>query len=249
MTKRLGLIQSRGLGDLVIALPIADYYHKQGWEIHWPICKEFVTHFEMTAPWVNWHAVDTDQRGTFFLEQPQKILEDLACDEIMPLYQALTGQPFHETEYFQHTKFDQYKYIRAGVPFVNKWRLADCITRDLDREQTLLQRIHEECKGRPFALIHVQGSDHRAQFDTDILPKDWAHIEINNLTDRCWDWISALEAAEAVILVDSVFANMVDQLNLNTDEGRYLIPRSHIGLTPVYGAHWTWLKNYRLQVK
>lgn len=248
MTKRLGLIQSRGLGDIIIALPIAEHYHKQGWEVHWPICEEFRSHFDDQVPWVHWHSVTTDQ-GSFFLEQPQRILKDLACDEIIPLYQALTGQDFHMTDYFQHTKFDQYKYIRAGVPFQAKWQLAQCVTRDLDREQQLLARIQQECKGRPFVLIHVEGSDHRAQFDTDILPKEWAHIEITAITDRIWDWISAIEAAEAVVLVDSVYANMVDQMQLNTDEGRYLIPRSHIGLTPVYGAHWTWLKNYRLQVK
>jgi hypothetical protein len=41
--------------------------------------------------------------------------------------------------------------------------------------------------------------------------------------------------------VDSVYANLVDQLNIGTD--RYFIPRSHIGLTPVQGQEWTWLHN------
>jgi hypothetical protein len=40
-------------------------------------------------------------------------------------------------------------------------------------------------------------------------------------------------------MVDSVYANIVDQLGLGDD--RYFIQRSHIGLTPVQGQHWTWL--------
>ena len=51
---KLGIIQSRGIGDIVIALPIAKEYADQGNEIYWPICEDFVSHFKDTAPWVNW---------------------------------------------------------------------------------------------------------------------------------------------------------------------------------------------------
>ena len=246
-TQRLGIIQSRGLGDIVISLPIAHYYYQQGWEIHWPICREFITHFYLQCPWVNWHPVETDREGTFFLEQPRAILKRLATTEELPLYQALTGQPeFSATPYFQHTKFDQYKYIRAGVPFKQKWTLKDCVERDRGREQQVLDRIRKEIGDRPYILIQVQGSDHRARFDPDILPQDHAHIEINEITDCFWDWLGAIEQASAVILVDSVYSNVVDQLELLDDESRYFIPRSHIGLTPVQGCHWTWLENLDL---
>ena len=35
--KKLGIIQTRGLGDIHIALPIAFFYKKKGFEIYWPI--------------------------------------------------------------------------------------------------------------------------------------------------------------------------------------------------------------------
>lgn len=249
--KKLGIIQSRGLGDIVISLPIAHYYHRQGWEVHWPICREFLPHFELTAPWVHWHTVTTDH-GSFFYDQPLKILTDLGCDEILPLYQALTGHPeFSTTAYFQHTKFDQYKYIRAGVPFSEKWRLSDCITRQPEREQAVLDRIQSNLKKttNKFILIHLQGSDHVAEFDTDILPQtdDIEFVMINDLTDSVFDWLGAIEQSWAVILVDSVFSNIVDQMNLLRDDSRYFIPRSHIGLTPVLAQTWTWLENRALQ--
>lgn len=244
---KIGIIQSRGLGDLVIALPIAHYYHQQGHEIHWPICQEFVSSFQHQAPWVNWHSVETDS-GAFFYDRPMTILQEQGCEDIIPLYQALTGQNFHDVNYFQHTKFDQYKYVRAGVPFIEKWNLAQCITRDLAREQELFDRICESLgsKDKPYVLVHVNGSDHRATFDTSVLPEGLPAIEITTMTDCIWDWLMTIEHAHAVICVDSVYSNIIDQMSLLDDESRYFIPRSHIGLTPVLGCHWNWLDNTNL---
>lgn len=232
----LGIIQSRGLGDIVIALPIARYYHDQGYHVHWPICREFIPNFEQSVPWVTWHPVTTDP-GSFFYDQPMKILTDLGCDEIIPLYQALTNHKFHEELYFQHTKFDQYKYIRAGVPFLNKWRLKDCITRNAHREQELYDKIITKTK---YAVVHLEGSDHRANFDPSIIPADWQTVYITEQTDSIFDWLKIIESAESLVMVDSVYSNLVDQLMITTD--KYFIPRSHIGLTPVQGMDWTWIK-------
>jgi hypothetical protein len=246
--KKLGIVQSRGLGDIVIALPIARHYHDEGYQIHWPICREFISNFEHTVPWITWHPVTTDQ-GSFFLEQPMKVLGDLDCDEIMPLYQALTGQNYHEAIWFQHTKFDQYKYIRAGVPFRNKWRLADCITRQPDREQQLLTAVRQQLPNgpdEPYCLVHLDGSDHRADFDQTIIPEGMSVVELTAASDSIWDWLSVIQSAHAVILVDSVYSNIVEQMTLLDDDSRYFIPRSHIGLTPVQINHWNWLTNRAL---
>lgn len=245
--QKLGIIQSRGLGDIVIALPIADYYHKEGWEIHWPICREFIPHMYLAAPWVCWHPVDVDPQGRFFLEEPRRILNQLGVSEELCLYQALTGHPeFSSTAYFQHTKFDEYKYLKAGVPFSRKWQLSDCVTRNTNREQELGAKIRAEIGDRPYVLVHVQGSDHRAEFDTGIIPKDWAAIEITPMTTSMWDWLGVIDDSEAVIMVDSVYSNIVDQMQMKDDGSRYFLPRSHIGLTPVQGCHWHWIDNLRL---
>lgn len=234
---KLGIIQSRGLGDIVIALPIAKHYHDQGYEIHWPICSEFLPHVVQHVPWVHWHSVVTDA-GSFFYDQPLDILNKQNCDEILCLYQALTGHLFHEELYFQHTSFDQYKYIKAAVPFLNKWKLSECITRDQAKEQQLYKGLM--IKG-PYAVVHLEGSDHKAQFDYGSIPADWQTITItSNQTDSIFNWLTVLESADSIVCVDSVFANLVDQMNLAND--KYFIPRSHIGLTPVQGQDWTWIK-------
>jgi hypothetical protein len=235
MSKKLGIIQSRGLGDLVIALPIARYYYEQGQEIIWPICEEFIQHMQPVAPWVKWVPVKTDH-GPFFYDVPLQRLKNFKCDEIICLYQALTGHKFHEEKYFQYTSFDQYKYIVAGVPFLEKWNLAQCITRNPEREQALYDHV---VTNENYVVVHLQGSDHRATYDASIIPPGWQIIEINEQTDCIWDWLKVLEGAQSLILVDSVFANIVDQLGIGDD--RYFIQRSHIGLTPVQGQHWHWL--------
>jgi len=241
MAKKLGLIQTRGLGDIIISVPIANYYNNQGWEVYWPIIDTWVDQMSKAFPWVKWIPITPDQ-GAFFYEEPLKRLKNFKCDEIIPLYQALTGQDFHNEVCFQHTKFDQYKYIRAGVPFFEKWNLAYCLTRDAVREKALYDRL---ITNPNYVVVHLDGSDHRAGWDSSMVPEGWQTIEITpEHTDNIFDWLLILERAQSVVLVDSVFANLVDQIGLCDD--KYFIPRSHLGLTPVLGNHWTWLTNPNL---
>ena len=234
---KLGIIQSRGLGDCIIALPIARWYHDRGHDIHWPICEQFLPSLKDSAPWVNWIPITQDPQGAFFYDTPYTLLQTRGCDEIICLYQSLTGHPeLVERPEFQIMKFDQYKYSVAGVPFQEKWRLESCITRDPQKEQALKDQL--TLPGQPYVVLHLEGSDHRADFDRSIIPAGWAQIEITaDQTDSIFDWITTLEGAESIVCVDSVIANLVDQLGIGED--RYFIPRSHIHLTPVLGQAWT----------
>jgi hypothetical protein len=238
MSKRLGIIQSRGLGDIVIALPIAGHYRDQGWEIVWPILDHFVPSAQAMAPWVKWVPIPYDAPGVYFYDIPMQRLKNFKCNEIICLYQALTGHPeFMAEKYFQYTKFDQYKYIKAGVPFKRKWDLAQYITRDPAREQALYDRTVTNSN---YAVLHLEGSDARANFDPSMIPEDWQVIEITQQPGvLLTDWLKIIEGAQSIVCIDSVYANLIDQLGLGED--RYFIQRSHIGLTPVQGLDWTWI--------
>ena len=237
MKEPLGIVQSRGLGDLVIALPIARWFADQGRPIYWPIDEQFLTDMQAGAPWVNWVPVPYDPPGRYFYDVPMERLRNLKIQDILCLYQHLTNHRFSEERYFQYTSFDQYKYIRAGVPFLEKWNLARCITRNPEREQALKTQM---VKNPDYVAVHLEGSSARADFDRSIIPPDWQIIEISKTPGyTLWDWLGILEGAQSIICVDSVYANLVDQLNIGTD--RYFIPRSHIGLTPVQGQDWTWI--------
>lgn len=239
MTKeKLGIIQSRGIGDIVIALPIAKYYTDQGYEIYWPIVETFASHFEHTVPWIKWIPIPLDT-GNFFYNTPMERLRNLKVDNALCLYQALTGHPeLVARPEFQITKFDQLKYHAAGVPFLKKWTLAECITRDPVREQKLFDQLGIQ-QDEQYVLVHTEGSNHKATYDPAWIPEGMRVIEITAVTDCVFDWLKVIEHAQAVIAVDSIFSNLIDQMNLTDRVDCYFIPRSHIHLTPVLGGAWT----------
>ena len=239
MTKKLSIIQSRGLGDICISLPIAKHYYDQGYEIHWPICEEFWSSFKDTVNWVKWIPIPTDKRGEFFYSEPIKRLTALGCTEHICLYQSLNVVPeLAQVPWFQIQKFDEFKYTKAGVPFVKKWTLKDCINRNAEREQNLYDRL---VKQPLYYVTHTEGSSYSTEPDLSAIPNNWQRIEITEgETCSIFDWLKIIEGAQALIAIDSIIANMVDQLQLDVD--KYWIPRSHIHLTPVLGSTWTILE-------
>ncbi|NBO99891.1 MAG: hypothetical protein EBU90_07150 [Proteobacteria bacterium] len=234
---KIGIIQSRGLGDIVIALPIAYHYHQEGHNIHWPIVDTWVEQMQTVAPYVTWHPVKPDH-GPFFYDTPQAILRDLGVDEVLCLYNSLTGHPeFADTAYFQHVTFDRFKYLRAGVPFQKKWQLAQCINRDPVREQAHHKRLGIT---GPYVVTHLNSSEQTVRMPPDLIPPEYQVVPISS-QGWIWDWLYTIENAEALVMTDSVVANMVDQLDIAVE--KYFIPQHHIQLTPVHLSDWIWLPN------
>lgn len=234
-----GIIQSRGLGDIVIALPIAKHYHDQGDEIIWPICQEFYSSFKDAAPWVTWVPIETDERGAFFLETPLRTFEEMGVDidESLYLYQYLNTRPdLTDPELFNILKFDQYKYWVSEVPFKKKWTLRECITRNYERELDLKNKLNIT---GPYALTHLKGSTFEADIDVTWLDPAARIINIDdNLTDCIFDWLGLIEDMTAFVGVDSVFANLIDSWGVDGAD-LYWIRRSNWDLTPVLGSQWT----------
>jgi len=241
MAFQRGIIQSRGIGDIIIALPIAYHYYLRDEIIVWPICEEFHETFKTAAPWVNWVPIPTDREGRFFLETPLQVFRDwgVNAEEALYLYQYLNVAPEQtDPEMFNILKFDQYKYAAAGVPFRDKWELSRCITRDSGRELELKQRLKLP---KRYAVCHLNGSSARVDRSIAASALDPA-VEIIDVdlhkTDSIFDWITVIQEAEAVVCIDSCFANMIDQLCLEGPE-LYWIRRSPWDLTPVLGSQWT----------
>ena len=244
LSKKLGIIQTRGLGDIIIALPIALHYHEQGYHVHWPVVDAWVEQLTAQAPWVKWIPIKPDP-GPFFYDTPRERLKNFGCDEIICLYQALTGHPHLVQEpWFQHTAFDQYKYIRAGVPFKDKLRLPECITRDSGRESALYDQLIGE-NSPPYVVTHLSSSEQTVKYDPAIIPEGWMTVPISN-QGRIFDWIKIIEGSEAVIMTDSVFANLVDGMDIQGPE-RYFIPQHHIQLSATLLGNWSYLHNPELK--
>lgn len=238
--EKIGLIQTRGLGDIVIALPIAKHYADMGCTVVWPILASWISHFKHTAPYVQWLPVEEDQHGRFFYERPLQLLQQygVSADNTICLYQSLSGGLIETpvTE-FQLMSFDQYKYSVANVPFIKKWSLPSCISRQTARE-TALYNSHNCNNIEKYAVTHLTGSDFSVQLGVESM--GMPVINITQETDCLFDWLTIIENASVFIALDSVYANLVDMMGINNQVDCYFVPRSHIQLTPVMGNNWTY---------
>jgi hypothetical protein len=80
----LGLIQSRGIDDIIIALPIAKYCHDRGVGVHWPIDQRFLPSFLGAVNYVNFIPFRATIDG--FLNTPFRLLDAVLCSRVVTLY-------------------------------------------------------------------------------------------------------------------------------------------------------------------
>jgi hypothetical protein len=240
MQNRIGLIQTGGISDIVIALPIADFYAEQGFEVLWPIDERFIAFFREAKPEVNFIPIPpdaspaTDQRR-YLYDEPMARLQQANCQRIIPLYSEVGGLQIADPMLARSLKFDELKYAVAGVPFGRKWRLR--LNRNPARENSLHQRLSLT---RPYICVHTTS----ATCSLNMAPSpEWQEkfqiVEIRELTDNPFDWISTLERAAKVLLLDSLFANLVEQLNMRIQKA--IILRSDVRQTPVLLNGWEFL--------
>lgn len=236
---RIGIIQSRGLGDLFIALPIALHYREQGKTVYWPICEQFIKTMQSCAPWVTWLPLTVDPRGDFFYASAESALRSAGVSEHVCLYQYLSNMPeLSDPDLFPILKFDQYKYAVAGVPFKAKQRLSECIQRDPAAEARVYKqtvRNHQR-----YIVVHLEGSDRRLDLDfSEATRAGYQVVEIREgITERALDWLAVIEGASSLYLIDSVYANIVDGLDIHRD--KWFIRRSKMDLTPVLLSDWNY---------
>jgi hypothetical protein len=233
MKKKVGLIQTRNIGDLIIALPIADHFEELGYEVFWPIEDKFVAMFQRIKPTINFLPVElkSDYRN-LYLNDPIALLQKEKVDRTIILYSFLGGLNICDTRLAGSVKFDEYKYAIAGVPFAKKWDLK--YERDMQREEELFESLKID---GPYICVHDSGSDLKLPVP---LPNDFTEghriVRIENLTDSPFDWRLTIERANKILMVDSCFANLVEQLNLPQE--KRLVVRSELHFTPVYKNGW-----------
>lgn len=233
---KIGLIQTRGIGDIVIAAPIAQHYIAQGYEVYWPVDLRFHAFVQAAFPAI--HFLPVDHRATgegtlaYFYLQPLEQLQQLGCSLVHCLYSYLSGQDVVNVKLAQSLKFDEYKYAVSSVPFSQKWNLK--LNRDSDREQALFQRLSIK---RDYVLVHEEGSNFHLNVE---LPQDvverYQVVKISALSENPFDWIGVIERASMFVCVDSCFANLAEQLDLCAQ--KFLFLRSDIRATPVFKNNW-----------
>jgi len=231
MPKKLGLIQSRGIGDIIIALPIAKYYADRGVEVYWPIDQNFMPSFSGAVDYVHFLPFEFQHTVEHFLSRPMAMLKAIPCDRIVTLYSYISGTLTSNKALFGSLKFDEYKYAISGVPFGQKWNLS--IKRNPEREEALFKEL---VKNENYIVVQRKGSNFVKEV---VIPPRFAGmqvIEIDERTDNVFDWLAILERARCLILIDSCFSNLVDQLGFKNE--KIFILRSDLRFSPVLREDW-----------
>jgi hypothetical protein len=231
MRPKIGLIQSRGIGDIIIALPIAKYYSDRGYDVYWPIDQRFAPSFSQSVDYVNFIPFKFEANVQGFLNVPIELLRKAGCDRSIPLYSYLSGDNSGNKAYFNSLKFDEYKYAAAGVPFREKWNLS--VRRDPGREERLYRQLVTQ---DDFVVVHQQGSNFKSKFGIPAPFRKCQVIEIAERTENIFDWLGILERARLLILIDSCFSNLVEQLGFENEKVFAL--RSDVRFTPVLRGNW-----------
>jgi hypothetical protein len=232
---RIGLIQSRGIGDIIIALPIARYFVDRGDEIYWAIDKTFLPSFILSAPYVHW--LPLEREGDWYFDVPLKVLQNAGCERIITLYSYLENHKEISNRLFlECMKFDQYKYAIAGVPFREKWNLK--IVRNLEREQKLFSEVVKN-KNEPFAVAHMHSPDFSPKLDIKPFVEGYPIVHIEPLTDNVFDWLAVIERASVRVMIDSCFSNLTDQMGIQGK--KYYIHKVPIFFSPVLTSDWSYI--------
>jgi len=228
--KKLGIIQPGRIGDILICLPIALYYSKEGYSIVWPIDNRHLSMFRAAAPWVHWIPV-TGSVSHVLVGAAKNI-----CNSQHIKYIALNSTagirdipPRHHTI----VRFDELKYIKASVPFEWKWRLKSCLDLKSITTKTLFDKY--DLDGEKYVLTHLDGSTWRS--DNPNIWQNWFHIKIKPVTSSIFDWLYIIQNAHKICCVDSCFANLIEGLQIETE--KIFILRSDRWLTPTLKTGWT----------
>lgn len=263
--QKLGFVQARGVGDIIIAMPILKWYYSRGHEVHLVCDKQYVKSLSYAFPYVTFHGVYDEEKNLvgniankFWYEEPKSILEKAGCEHIISFpYEEVdaanngglpkelahrVGGPFEagavQKNLTFHLNFDQFKYALAGVPFEEKWNLD--LRRNYESEYALFNRVvtNPGC----YMVCHTNVNNGTIQGKVEPTPfkqmygSDIQVIEISKLTDNIFDWLTILEHATAFIAIDSSYVNLVDQLGFKCD--KYFIQRSPSVFTPVLREKW-----------
>jgi hypothetical protein len=187
--ERLLLIQPGRFGDIVICLPIAEYYSRD-FEVDWLCPEEFHSPFRN----VRYCRPVADARR-----------EDYArvIDLGFGLCPESDAQAWWIANQHRFDSFVTAKYDLAGVPLEQRWQLR--WDRDLRRERELFKTV---VPSDDYVLFHDRGSSGPALQRT--FP---GGVRFEPISDySVFDWYEVVVRAREIHCIDSLLCNFVDAI-------------------------------------
>jgi hypothetical protein len=199
MKKRLLLIQPGRHGDIVICLPIAEYYSRE-YRVAWLCPPEFHSNFRNISYCSPVAAADRE-----------------AYDRVVDIGFGFGASNEVDAWWVEnlsrYESFVSAKYALAEVPLEQRWNLH--WNRDIDREERL---FHELVKVRDYVLFQDRGSTGPTlEFALS------RGIKFEPVGDyNVFDWYKIIVHAKAIYCIDSLLCNFVEVLPEARDIQKFL---------------------------
>lgn len=231
---KIGILLPGRIGDIVICLPIAKHLHDSGHEVYWGVWDNMLSNFDKgNIDYVNFFGVPFDSNCNARIIDK---FNSIGCEVIDLSFNNIGSWDNENTKAFRESNlpFDEFRYNIANLTIDKKWPLH--INRNELRENKLYDIV---VKQDDYAVVHLQGSTGRKNINLDNR-NNLQIIEIQPMTDCIFDWVKVIEGAEYIICFDSCFANLVNQLEIDTK--KIFLTRSRSRETPALSSDWKILK-------
>lgn len=221
----VGILLPGKIGDIIICLPIAKFYSDAGHRVRWFTWPHITRHFiNGNIDYVEFIDVDfnnncTKQAESICLDNNWELL-DLSFTNVGSWGSELSTKYQHQDT----MSFDEFRYNIADVDFNEKWNLD--IRRIQSREEELYSKVVSEEK---YFLSETNASDTRVNITLDMSQYSGDHIKVQPLTDCVFDWLTIIERADGLMLVESCFSNLVDQLSIHNRKQILLTKKGYYG--------------------
>lgn len=235
--RKLGIIQPGKIGDIIICLPIAKWYHNKGYQVIWPVDRNIINNFIGYVDYVDFIPVNFD------CEQAKMACYQNNCNTIIDLsFTIPNANNMNSSNYLQQElfSFDEFKYHIADVPFEEKWNLD--IIRNSSREKELFDSLY---KNQNYVVVQENSSDRNRKVSWENTEKLRVDIEPFK-SQSVFDWLTVLEKADQHILIASCFTNLLDQLNIVADKQYVLMKEGYDG-KPLKDGHLRGMPRLRLK--
>tara|TARA_R100001594_G_scaffold138246_1_gene181761 strand:+ start:473 stop:1171 length:699 start_codon:yes stop_codon:yes gene_type:complete len=229
MGKSIGIIQPGKIGDIIILLPAAKYYHDRGYKVYWPIYDTYIDMFREVIEYVNFLPV-TNNVYTCINEAYSK-LKEKSVTNIKDV--AATFPDSTSTEEYVRLgdgltqNFDIFKYNILDVPIDEKWNFS--IKRDSLKENSVYQKL---VKNNKYAVVNLKHSMGVVNVNLDFGSGQVIYV---NEEYNLFHWLTVLEKATTIALVDSAMSNLVEQMNINCKK---ILFTKHDKRLPVLKNKW-----------
>jgi len=224
--------QPAGLGDILFCQKIAQHFKDQGYDIIWPVIKEFCWVKNYIED-VNFPLVTKDffKKDVYVSQRP--IYEDNFI--FLPLQDA--------DQIYPYMLIFEAKYKMAGISY-ESWHKFINIKRNIQKENDLYLKLNP--KNEPYFFINKYYGSPPGYKTIDYIPKFNIKTIENSFYDdfTVFDWLKILENAKEIHSVDTCLSCIIEGL-LTIKGSLYLYsrynPKSFHQTQSLYSKNWNFV--------